>query len=139
MPRRDGLIDIMADSNWSKFHRFWFPVILYSAIIFYVSSVPNVRTPLDEVQFDKILHILAYMPFGFLLARGIKNTKPSIPKRALLWSVFVVSLLYGLSDEVHQSFVPGRDAGIVDLMADTLGGFLGGHGYLLFLKHPENS
>lgn len=114
----------------AKFLRFWFPVILYSGIIFYASSIPDVKMPLSEVQFDKILHILAYMPFGFLLARGIWSLNASISERMLWLLVFSISCMFGASDEFHQSFVPGRNAGGIDLMADTIGGMIGGYLYL---------
>ena len=128
----------MGNWNWSKFQKFWFPVILYSGIIFYVSSVPNVKTPLQEIQFDKFLHILAYMPFGFLLARGICNARGSVSSGMLLGTVLLVSFLYGLSDEIHQSFVPGRNAGIIDIIADTVGSVAGGYIYLLFSQYIKN-
>lgn len=128
----------MGNWNWSKFRKFWFPVILYSGIIFYVSSVPNVKTPLQEMQFDKFLHVLVYMPFGCLLARGISNTQGSVPRGILLTSVLLVSFLYGLSDEIHQSFVPGRNAGVIDIIADTIGGMAGGYIYLLLVKRMKN-
>ena len=125
----------MENWNWLKFQRFWFPVILYSGIIFYVSSIPNVKTPLRGMQFDKILHIMVYVPFGFLLFRGICNTKTSVSRGMLLGIVFLISFLYGLSDEIHQSFVPGRNASIIDMIADTIGGLVGGYVYILFLEH----
>jgi VanZ family protein len=128
----------MGNSNWPKFRRFWFPVILYSVIIFCVSSVPNVKTPLSQVQFDKFLHILVYMPFGFLFARAICNTTRVIPGGMLLGVVFLASSLYGFSDEVHQLFVSGRDASMVDVFSDTLGGVVGGYVYPLFLKHTKD-
>ena len=128
----------MDNWNWSKFPRFWFPVILYSGIIFYVSSMPNVKIPLPGMQFDKILHIVAYVPFGFLLVRGICNTKLSVSRGMLLGIVLLSSFLYGLSDEVHQSFVPGRSASIIDMIADTIGGVVGGYVYILFLEHIKD-
>ena len=128
----------MGNQNWAKFQRFWFPVILYSGIIFYVSSVPNVKTPLQEIQFDKFLHILAYMPFGFLFAWGIYHTRSSVSRGMLLGAVVLASFLYGISDEIHQSFVPGRNAGIIDIIADTIGGAAGGFGCLLFLEYIKN-
>jgi len=114
-----------------KIIRFWFPVILYSGIIFCVSSVPDVTIPLSEVQFDKILHILVYLPFGFLMARGISSTGPFVSGKKLYILVVLATFLYGISDEYHQSFVPGRNFGIFDVLADTIGGAIGGTVYLL--------
>lgn len=128
----------MGNWNWSKIQRFWFPVILYSGIIFCVSCVPNVKTPLQEIQLDKFLHILTYAPFGFLLARGICNTKDSASRGMLLGIVLLISFLYGLSDEIHQSFVPGRNAGIIDAISDAIGGAVGGSIYLLFTRYIQD-
>jgi len=114
-----------------KYLKFWFPVILYSGIIFYVSSIPNISTPLPEVAFDKVLHIIEYVPFGYLLARGICGSNPAITQKMVWVLVFTICLLYGFSDEYHQSFVPGRSPSIIDLMADAIGGIFGGYFYLL--------
>ena len=113
-----------------KFIRFWFPAILYSGIIFCVSSIPNVTTPLPEVQLDKFLHVLIYLPFGFLVARGIGRSKTSFSSKSLWVIVVLAAFFYGLSDEYHQLFVPGRNFGIFDLIADTIGGAIGGYIYL---------
>ena len=114
-----------------KVLKFWFPVFVYSAIIFGVSALPNVKTPLPEFSFDKVLHVILYLPFGFVLARALNNTQSHPSKRLLLAAVAVFSLAYGLSDEFHQSFVPGRSATLGDAFADTIGGYLGG---LIYLK-----
>lgn len=41
------------------------------------------------------------------------------------------ALLYGLTDEYHQSLVPGREADVLDLLADTVGGLLGAITYIV--------
>ncbi len=113
-----------------KFLKFWFPVFLYSGIIFYASSLPNVKSPLDIENLDKLIHVFEYIPFGFLLARAFSGQWP----RVRIWQVVTIcSLLYGISDEYHQSFVPGRESCVPDAIADTIGGFLGA-GIYLFLK-----
>ncbi len=125
----------MKNMKWSKFFRFWFPAILYSGIIFCASSVPHVKTPLSEIRFDVVLHVLVYVPFGFLLARAISGTRDSISAGTLLRIVFLGSLLYGASDEFHQFLVPGRDAGLIDLIADTVGGVIGGYFFVLLFGY----
>jgi len=117
-----------------KFLRFWFPVILYSGIIFYASSIPNITTPLPEIHFDIVLHVILYMPFGFLVARGIFNTRSFNSRKMLVFLACLISFLYGISDEFHQFFVVGRDAAFADLLADTIGGAIGGYFYLLFIN-----
>ena len=66
------------------------------------------------------------------------NTKGSISRAGILGAVLLGSFLYGLSDEFHQSFVSGRNASILDSIADTIGGVVGGCMYLLFLKRAKN-
>ena len=118
-----------------KFLKFWFPAFLYSGIIFYASSLPDVKPPLDIKNVDKAVHVLEYLPFGFLLARAFVQQWPGIK----IWQVVTIgSLLYGISDEYHQSFVPGREAGVADVVADTIGGFLGAWIYLFRQKRVTN-
>ena len=128
----------MDNLGQSKLLRFWFPVILYSGIIFCVSSIPDMKIPLREVWFDKVLHVLEYMPFGFFLARGLYNTKIPVFTGMFWAAVFSISFLYGASDEFHQSFVPGRNAGVDDVIADTVGGAIGGYIYSLSLNQNNN-
>ena len=92
--------------------------------------MPNLKTPYSEINFDKVAHIVFYIPFGFLLARGLKHSQTQTSKRILSVAVLIFSMAYGISDEFHQSFVPGRAAGLDDVLADTIGGFIGGLIYL---------
>lgn len=118
-----------------KFLKFWFPVFLYSGIIFCISSVPDLGVPSGIPNLDKLVHIVEYMIFGVLLARALTDQWPGLN---ILQVATVCSLLYGLSDEFHQSFVPGREAGLPDLIADTIGGFLGAYIYLFFKNRNSN-
>ena len=114
-----------------KFLKFWFPVFLYSGIIFYASSLPDLKPPLKITNIDKAFHVLEYLPFGFLLARAFIQQWPAVK----IWQVVTIcSLLYGISDEYHQSFVPGRESSVIDVVADTIGGFLGVWIYLFRQK-----
>ena len=114
-----------------KFLRFWFPAILYSGIIFCVSSIPDVTTPLPVAHFGKFLHILLYLPFGFLVARGIGNTRSLVSGKKLWILVILATFAYGVSDEYHQSFVAGRSSDHLDVVFDTIGGAIGSYVYLL--------
>lgn len=80
---------------------------------------------------DKAFHVLEYLPFGFLLARAFIQQWPAVK----IWQVVIIcSLLYGISDEYHQSFVPGRESGSIDVIADTIGGFSGAWIFLFLQK-----
>ena len=125
-----SIMPIPLSGHSLKFLKFWFPVILYSAIIFYISSWENLGTPIPGLYIDKVFHLLEYIPFGFLLTRALTGTKEG---RVSVFFILVVLLTfgYGLSDEFHQSFVPGRESTLGDALADTIGGTLGCWFYFL--------
>lgn len=92
-------------------------VIAYMTLIFYLSSIPlefpEIINELDPTKFS--LHLAEYTILGFLLFNAKKNFNFS----------FLVSSLYGLSDEVHQYFVPYRTFSLFDLLADMIGSLFG--------------
>jgi len=100
-------------------------VILYSGIIFYGSSISGVKTPIGIPHFDKMIHLIEYVPFGYLIVRAFASSEFRLSIMALYILGFSCSLAYGLSDEFHQSFVEGRNAVVTDVLADTCGGLLG--------------
>lgn len=108
-----------------KILKFWFPVLVYSAIIFGVSSIPNLKTPQSDLPLDKLAHVLLYLPFGYLLARALDNIKMPLSKKFVILMAVFGSFVYGLGDEYHQTFVAGRSATLGDVAADVLGGWLG--------------
>ncbi len=112
------------DINFAKFLKFWFPVLVYSVIIFAVSSIPNLRAPMETSNFDKVIHLSEYLVLGALTARALKNCS-DLSWQMILMAVILFCALYGFSDELHQFFVPGRDSDWKDLLADSIGGALG--------------
>lgn len=102
------------------------PAILLAAAIFVSSSIPSITLPdLTIIASDKVLHLLAYLVLCALVHRAFARQSkfPTIAESALILSV-VATVLYGLSDEFHQSFVPNRVADVFDFAADSLGAFL---------------
>lgn len=94
------------------------PAFLWMSLIFWLSSSPDIqgasgwidlRPPLDKVAHALSFGVLASL---FYFATG----------RALL--PVLLASLYGVTDELHQSFVPGRDADLWDWVADTIGAAL---------------
>jgi VanZ family protein len=79
----------------------------------------------------KLAHVTEYAILGLLVWRALR--KPSSTPRPWLWSqagsALLFVALYATSDEIHQAFVPARQASIWDVLLDTLGGAFG----LLFL------
>ncbi len=98
--------------------------LLCMAAIFWGSSrtsLPAMMFPVGHI--DKLYHGIAYAILGWLLAGGFSYWLKS--SYWVVWSATVVGALYGFSDELHQSFVPGRDASGGDLIADAIGAFVG--------------
>ncbi|NJD51361.1 MAG: hypothetical protein FIB07_00660 [Candidatus Methanoperedens sp.] len=72
-------------------------------------------------QPDKLAHLILYAGFGILLYNTLKNSHdPTLHNHALLFAI-IIGTIYGASDEIHQSFVPGRTASFWDLAADITG------------------
>lgn len=98
----------------------WGPAIAGMAIIFILSAQPRLPVPLPFPGFDKLMHAAAYLGLALLAFRGavlLPLTKTPGPYAQSL----CLAALYGLSDEFHQSFVPGRSADALDWLADVLG------------------
>lgn len=97
------------------------PIVSASVAIVYVSSLPGTTLPnLGFWNMDKLLHFGAYFFYGLLLQlffRGnLKSGKASVIILSILFGV-----LFALSDEIHQSYVPGRLGDVYDFAADSLG------------------
>jgi VanZ family protein len=56
---------------------------------------------------------------------GTLQTSQNGYRQQQLWLVALAVMLYGISDEFHQYFVPGRSVDVYDVLADALGGLLG--------------
>ena len=106
--------------------RFLLPIIFYLILMFFLSSLPGKEIPDVEVPyFDKLLHLLEYAVLGFLLMRGLKNSELKFSNISFIIFTAIFSTLYGLSDELHQSFVPDRDMSLLDVLFDCIGGVIG--------------
>ncbi len=92
---------------------------LYCLLIFWLSSQSVISTPMFFEHQDKVHHMGAYFIMGMLTWRFFKDYIISTMKLSIVTLCFCS--IYGLSDEWHQSFVPGRYADIMDWLADTLG------------------
>lgn len=104
--------------------RLWLPVLVWMAVIFAASSVPGRRVPVLFRYQDIFSHIGVYGILGFLYARALKYSLPfGFPALAAITAVLCV--FYGISDEWHQSFVPGRSVSAFDVMYDGIGGLIG--------------
>ena len=104
----------------------WLLLLLYSALIFYLSSAPPLE--IADGNFpgaDKVLHVGGFAVWGFLCGWALAGNCPGLSGPWFVLIVTVAGALYGFSDELHQSFVKERTPDPWDLLADLGGSLLG--------------
>lgn len=112
--------------------RLWLPVCLYCAAIFGLSGMEKLPEAAQEVP-DKLGHLVVYAGLGVLAARAFsRDFGLSRTRTWLACSLFC--LIYGLTDEYHQSFVPGRSPEVGDVLADLFGGLAGAYVYAMVAR-----
>jgi VanZ family protein len=101
------------------------PLIIYWTILFTATTLPVESVPTFAIS-DKINHLVAYFILSALLyltliyQRKSKTLFTHAPSAAIL-----IASVYGALDEIHQIFIPGRFADILDWLADFVGSLLG--------------
>lgn len=97
--------------------RLWAPVVLWAAVIFAFSSVPDLGTGLGtwDLVLRKLAHAAEFAVLGALLKRALGDARAAL----------VLGVAYAVSDELHQHFVPGRIGSPVDVAIDAVGVGLG--------------
>lgn len=117
--------------------RAWIFFLLYASLLIFLSHQPGDPTrPLPFPHFDKVQHLVGYFVFGFFFRRAIYFT--NLEKKDA-W-VLLGTLLFAISDEIHQSYIPNRSADALDVVADLCGAILGlffFRGITRFLKMPK--
>ena len=109
-----------------KVLNYWLPPILWALIIFIFSSFPTVQTTeffLGDFLIKKSAHLFEYGVLAILLYRALLNYDVNTNK-ALFFAILIAGL-YGVSDEFHQSFIPGRGPAVRDVIIDTIGATIG--------------
>ena len=109
------------------FLRYWGPVCGYAGLIFYLSaqSHPEEHVPFVMHFSDKVLHAVEYAVFGALCYRALCGSGHDVWRQQAIPAAILLASLYGLSDEVHQAFVPFRDSNWLDWLADMIGAAVG--------------
>jgi VanZ family protein len=98
----------------------WGPVIAWMAVIFFFSSQSDLG-PIGRRTPDWVAHPAAYAAGALLLCRALAGGWGRPAGDGALALAVVLIAAYGVTDELHQSFVPGRDADVLDVAKD-LGG-----------------
>jgi VanZ family protein len=127
----------------------WISVIIWMAVIFNFSAQVAVQSnqlstnvtevvvktvekvaPKAELNVDTLNHVIrknahffCYLVLGILTINAFQRSQFKLPK-SILFS-FLLCVLYAISDEIHQMYVPGRGAQIKDVLIDSLGAIVG--------------
>ena len=93
--------------------RLWLPVVAWAALIFALSSIPDLGTGLGtwDLVLRKIAHAAEFAVLGALLLRAVGQAVPAV----------ALGVAYAISDEIHQSFVEGRRGAPLDVLVDAIG------------------
>ena len=93
--------------------RLWVPVVLWAAVIFAFSAVPDLGTGLGtwDLVLRKLAHTAEFAVLGALLMRAVRQELPAL----------ALGISYAVSDEIHQRFVPGRVGSPLDVVIDSAG------------------
>ncbi len=103
----------------------YYPLAVYWAILFVLTSLPS-PTFMKKIKVsDKVEHLVAYFVLGVLLtlAMHFQEKYRQFAEKFYLWSVIFISL-YAMLDEIHQIFIPNRSADVLDWLADFVGAVL---------------
>jgi VanZ family protein len=101
-------------------------------LIWVLSSIPHAFV-FDKIPFqDKGAHFVEYAILAALMAHAFNGTWPALRAVALFALAWAATVFWGLLDEIHQAYVPGRVADAVDLLADSLGGLGGTVAFLAY-------
>jgi len=112
------------------FVKAWLPVIFWAGLIFYFSSLPELKSGLEE-EWDfalrKLAHALVFAILAFFLFRAFTYHRFSW-KTSLALAV-ILAVAYAFTDEWHQKFTLGRESRLRDVGIDAIGVL--GMGYIL--------
>ena len=124
----------------------WMPAVIWMGVIFFLSHQPatasstlssgitamivhTIETVVPFMELDlptfhhfvrKGAHFFAYFTLGVLVIHALK-----LPRVKGMVLAFVICILYAISDEVHQLFIPGRSGEVRDVLIDSAGAFVG--------------
>src|SRR5690625_1594783 len=144
----------------------WIPVLLIMGTIFYLShqpasdssklsgsvteliaqmitAIPILQIDMDKFHFfiRKSAHFLAYLTLGFFVMNAVQiSFRKAIFKliRYRISFALLVCILYAISDEVHQLFIPGRSGEVGDVLIDSAGDFVGIGIYHFVIRKIKN-
>jgi VanZ family protein len=110
-------------AHWRRRVSLWSPPALYALALFASSSLSAAPSPPPHFT-DKHVHLLAYAGLALVLVRALSGGRWSGVTVTTTLQAALLAVAYGVTDEWHQWFVPGRQADGYDVVADALGAAL---------------
>jgi VanZ family protein len=97
----------------------WTITIIIALIIFYVSSLTFTLGPPSPITSIKpiLYHIFAFFGLAFFLLITLVKGK----HKEFIFPAILIAIIYAITDEIHQLFVPGRFGSISDVITDSIG------------------
>jgi VanZ family protein len=104
----------------------WGPAVIMMALIFIASSIPGAKLP--QIGFWDTLakkggHIIGYALLSAAFLHAVCNGKRPRPIQVV--AALCLTILYAVSDELHQGFTLGRTPSVRDVFIDAFGGLIG--------------
>jgi hypothetical protein len=110
----------------------WLPLGIYLGVIYYFSSLSQPKLGLLSADFP--LHMIEYCILSLLIFRAMNfGFKKKASINIILLSL-ILSIVYAVLDEIHQSYVPNRTPSYMDLLADSFGALLGMAGIIIYQR-----
>lgn len=105
----------------------WGPAIAWAGFIFLLSAQPGLKISTDasvDGPARHVAHGVVYTVLVLLIVHGLGALgRPLTLRTALIAGT--LSVVYGISDEVHQTFVPERTGRVIDVGYDAIGTAIG--------------
>lgn len=113
------------------------PMLLCMATIFILSHQPASSPEWLFPGADKIAHLLVYAVLSGTVIYAFSAETRRRRRGVVLIAALLVPILFGLSDEYHQSWIPGRTSEFLDLVADAAGGLVAAFVWLIFISEKQ--
>jgi VanZ family protein len=127
LPERESYAQRLEAMPDKKYFRIFLklPALIIVAVIWFLSSQSILPKPKGILGFDKLQHFAAFAVFSGAVCLWVPREKWKGRGRLFALIAAIIGSAYGIIDEAHQYFVPGRDCNVWDWIADTLGSAAG--------------
>ncbi len=123
------MIRLLEKNSWLT----WITTLLIAIAIFYISSLQfkgySIISPISLLY-----HFLAFFWLAFFLSVSLSKGR----NKKIIFLALILAVIYALSDEIHQLFVPGRVCSFFDLLIDSSGILLANIIYLFSFSRKNN-